>query len=550
MRKLIFILLALTALLFAGYAGFRGYRVWRQNHMVSLARQFMAKGDGRNAQLALSQVLNSNPRNLEALRLLATLAEASRSSEAVIIRGRVAQLAPASADDGLALARTALIFKDLTTASNALQRLPESARTSAGYHEVAAGLFTVTGQFKSAEDHWLKAAELEPTNKVPTLNLATLRMHETNFQVQAEARATLNELSKDPRLSCLALRELLADAARNHQTNAAMSLAAQLVAQTNSTFSDKILQLELQRESRDPAFPSHLSSLQHEAAKDAAKTYELVNWQMAKIGPADSLAWMTTLPADVQTNQPVALLCADCRNTLKDWTGLQSSLEHQNWGELEFMRHALVSRALKEQDLDSSAKTEWEAALQDASGQKEKLAAFLRLVSYWNLPSEQEQLLWIFVNQFPAERWAPELLARLLYIRGRTQGLLSLFSQLSQANPSDLAIKNNLAITALLLDASQFKPQELAREVYEKAPTNASYASTYAFALLKQKEPNEALKIIQQLKANELEKPSIAAYYAILLQATGHKNEVKKYADLAAKGPLLPEERKLLEGMN
>ena len=40
--------------------------------------------------------------------------------------------------------------------------------------------------------------------------------------------------------------------------------------------------------------------------------------------------------------------------------------------------------------------------------------------------------------------------------------------------PSSLAIKNNLAFVALLLDAQEFKPHELAREVYKLAPTNSA----------------------------------------------------------------------------
>jgi hypothetical protein len=50
-------------------------------------------------------------------------------------------------------------------------------------------------------------------------------------------------------------------------------------------------------------------------------------------------------------------------------------------------------------------------------------------------------------------------------------------------NPADLANKNNLAVTALLLNATELKPHDLAREVYQKSNTNASFASTYAFSL-------------------------------------------------------------------
>jgi hypothetical protein len=53
-------------------------------------------------------------------------------------------------------------------------------------------------------------------------------------------------------------------------------------------------------------------------------------WAMAQTGPASALAWMESLPIATRTNQPVALLIADCRNLLNDWPGLKNSIEGQD----------------------------------------------------------------------------------------------------------------------------------------------------------------------------------------------------------------------------
>jgi Flp pilus assembly protein TadD len=124
---------------------------------------------------------------------------------------------------------------------------------------------------------------------------------------------------------------------------------------------------------------------------------------------------------------------------------------------------------------------------------------------------------------------------------------MSLYSQELKRSPSDLGMKNNLAMTALLLDAQEQKPYELAREVSEKAPTNAAFVSTYAFSLHRQKKDAEALKVIERLKPQELQNPSIAGYYGLILKATGNGAKARVYLDLAAKGHLLPEEKKLFE---
>jgi Flp pilus assembly protein TadD len=98
-----------------------------------------------------------------------------------------------------------------------------------------------------------------------------------------------------------------------------------------------------------------------------------------------------------------------------------------------------------------------------------------------------------------------------------------------------------------LLEANELKPHELAREAYELAPTNASYASTYAYSLLLQQKGADALKVIEQLKPQELAHPAIAGYYAIILKATGNPAKAKTYLELSSKARLLPEEQKLFE---
>ena len=49
MRKLFVITVASVVLVFCGYAGYRAYGVWKTKHFASLAQNFLAKGDARNA---------------------------------------------------------------------------------------------------------------------------------------------------------------------------------------------------------------------------------------------------------------------------------------------------------------------------------------------------------------------------------------------------------------------------------------------------------------------------------------------------------------------
>ena len=85
----------------------------------------------------------------------------------------------------------------------------------------------------------------------------------------------------------------------------------------------------------------------------------------------------------------------------------------------------------------------------------------------------------------------------------------------------------------------------MAREVHQQAPTNSFYAATYAYSLYVQGKKAEALKVMQQLKPEELDRPSTAGYYGLMLKAAGDNAKAAIYLEKAAKAQLLPEEKKL-----
>ena len=253
------------------------------------------------------------------------------------------------------------------------------------------------------------------------------------------------------------------------------------------------------------------------------------------------------LPLSMQTNQPITMVIAEGLEGNGDWRGLTSFLQPQRWGQLEFIRLALLSRALRGQDLAVAAKAEWELTLKAAAGRKEALSILVKFAAKWKWDSEAEDILWTIVNNYPTEKGVRQALSQILFAEGRTRSLMDLFNQAVKFDPSDLLNKNNLAMTALILNAQELKPYELAHDVYEKGQTNPSYASTYAFALHLQKKDPEARKVLEKLNAQELAQPSVAGYYGIVLEATGDRVKARKYLDLTSNAHVLPEERKLFD---
>jgi tetratricopeptide (TPR) repeat protein len=550
MRKIIIILSCCVGLLLLGYSAYRGYQIWKQNHGMAMAREYFAKGDAKNTILSLQSVLHANPRNVDACRMIAGLTEAVRDQRSLIWRQRVLELDPNSITDRLALVQAAIIFQDYSLASNTLAGVAAADTKTLAYNNIAGTVALAEGQLDQAEAHFSEAIRLDPSNPVPQVNLAVVRLHRTNALDMAEARIALQRViltSTNSALCSQSRRELVNDAMRFNNITTALTLSRQLADQTNSVFADKLLRLDVLMKTQSPEFKPTLASYQREAATNPAKLFDLANWQIKRISPAETLGWLQSLPMQVRTNQPACLLAAQCQVQTGDWRGLQASIQQQNWSELEFIRHAFLARALRQQNLTEASTAEWGVALQYASQQKGTLIALFRLAAEWRWNTEAEQILWTVVNKYPEEKWATSTLSQALMTWHRTRSLMELFKTMFQRNPDDLDTKNNLAITAMLLGAQELAPYDLSREVYEKAPSNPSYASTYAFSLYLQKKYPEALKVMQQLTPKELQNPSVAGYYGLILKANGNMAQAKSFLDLSSKGQLLPEEQALFD---
>lgn len=551
MRKLIIISLSCAmALLVLGYTGYRGYQIWKEKHWLSMAKDFAVKADGRNQLLCLQQVLRTNPKNFEACSMMADLTEAARSPSALIWRQRVVESNPKQIENRLALARTALLFQNYAIATAALDGLEPSARKTADYHNLAGTVAMAMGQPTVAESHFSEAARSEPWNLIPQLNLAVVHLHSTNMINLTEARTSLQKISVSAtnlHLRNQALRELVLDAIRFNQTARALEFSSELLKQTNSAFRDRLLRLAVLHDTKSAQFSSTLATFQNEAAENDGKIFELATWQMANLDIRKTLAWLQSLPQQKQTNQNVAVVMAEAHAQLEEWPTLQATLKSQNWDDLEFLRLAFMTKALRSQNLDAAAKAEWIQSRNAAVTQKARLQMLVQFAAHWKWQSETEELLWLMVNHFPDEQASFRMLARVLYENGRTRPLLSLYQLQAKRKPDDLILKNDLAMAALLLGAPELKPHDLSREVYFKAPTNISFASTYAFALYLQGKSEDALKIFRKFKPEELENPAIAGYYGLVLNATGQKDKAQIYFNWALKSKLLPEERQLFE---
>jgi hypothetical protein len=243
----------------------------------------------------------------------------------------------------------------------------------------------------------------------------------------------------------------------------------------------------------------------------------------------------------------VRLALADCYSANKDWASLEAFLADQKWGNLEFLRLALLSQAASGQQNQIAVEANWRLAVHQAADNLGPLTTLLSLASAWHRDQAREDLLWHIGQKFHGERWTFQELARLYTAAGNTRGLNKLYSAMTSDDPSDPLPKNNLAATCLLLKHNLPRAHQLAYENYLRNPAQPIIASTYAYSLHVQGRTKEALVTFAKLSPEALETPGIALYYALLLTADGQTNIAAKYLAAASEqSNLLPEEKELL----
>jgi predicted Zn-dependent protease len=537
-----------AAVLLAGmsYGGYRWYKKTKTKRMVASARTCFAKGDYKGAGLFLRQVFDAEPENLEATKIMADLTQQLETPNSIVWRRKVAELEPHVLQHYLSWARLAILHNQYLAAEEALKAVPETNRNSAVFHHVSSGVFLGLGKPRDAETHAAEALKLDPENELYQFDLAAIRLKLGDSNLAEQARISIGKLTQDPRFGCEAMHALVRDAVAHKQSARAMALSTELQSKPCVKFRDRLEHLEILKKAQSPEVDAFLARLLPEAEKSAGDVFQLTAWMLQNDRAEAASQWLLRLPPQIKGKQPVRSAIADTYVARKEWTNLESFLANQNWGDLDPLRLALVSRALKEQGDKRKSRTTWNTAVHRASPQAETLMLLLRASESWGWSEETEDVLWRLKERPKYVGWSLKNLYARYEERGDTRSLHKVVSELIRLNPADDGAKNNFCVFSLLLDIHTDKAADYARELYQKYPTNSTVVTTYAFALHKQKKNKQAMEILKILSPEQLKEPSVAAYYGIILAESGNAAQADHYLKLAQTARLLPEERALL----
>ena len=538
-----------AGLVIAGIAfgGYRGYGVWRKSHLSKQSQDFFARGDYQSAVLVARRLLQRDPNNLPACRVMADTGELAGRSEALTWRERIVALEPNVPGNKVALAAAAMRFGQIGLARKVLDAIKTEANGSVKYHQLAGAIAVSDKNSTLAETHFANALQLEPNNQQLALNLAMVRLTSADPATKERARAELVKLAEQSALRLDALRALTSDALANNSLISAEKWAAHLKTEKSATFSDLLLYLEATHKTEEGQ--AALREAESHAAKSPAVASAFITWMNRRGMAHSALAWALGLPAEILHVQPVPLAVAEAYSFRQDWVGLQRWIEGKDWGSQEFLRLAVQSHALHHltpaDHSSMESQTAWSAALKATKSIPAHLAAIAQLAEGWGYADEAAEAWWLIANGSENAKEALTALQRLYKSKQKSHGLLRVAKRALELNPADLVAANNCASLGLLLSGDS-SARRLATKLHRENPDNAVFSTTYAFALFTEGRTTDALRMMETLKDAQLRHPAIAAYYFVMLVENGSMERAHLFLSAANRAQLLPEEQQLL----
>ena len=523
-----------------------GYRIVAKQRAMSSAREFAEKKEYFQAALSAQRVLRFNPKDLAATKLLAEMAEAVQSKEAVTLRKAISDLQPGVAEHLLKWAETAIRLKDVPGAREALSRMDAAGKNTSAYHDAAARLAGIAGQTSQVRAHVEAAAKLDPQNENYQLQLAAVHLGSPLPEVRKAATATVEQLAESPKIRREALRTLVQSSLAFGDPNKALKFAYQLMNGPESRFDDRMLTLKILGLLKRHEYWWFIAQLGADLPENDEDLVTLLTWMnnngLAKL----SLAWASEMPNDRSERVPVCVGVAEAHALLENWGPLKTMLKFQKWGDLEFQREALTARVTRQEGDEAGAHSHWNAAVTLAGERRDALSALARFASAWKWDDEYTNLLWVIARGRNEPAMALQRLLRKYTMEGNTRELLSVFNRMTELDPQNLNTKNNVAYALLILGMEADRAHMLSTEVYKADPTNAEFASTYALSQNLKGKPDLALKVLQKLSESELRIPSTALCYGIVLAAKGQEDEARVFLETAEAGRLLPQEKAMV----
>ena len=542
--------IALLLIVLVGTYGSKLYSGWHESRLLKRASAALNENDFASANRLARQVLEHERDSLPAFQILAEASEKQNSEETVSWRAQIARLQPDNIDIQLNLASAALRFGQIDLARKTLEHVAPRAQNLPAFHIVSGWLARAEGNLAEQEQQFAIAVSKDPKNDLYKFNLAAIQIRSPDGEKSAQARETLERLDQNPQFRSGALRALLNDSVDRKDLEAADRYAQQLQMSPEVSFGDYLLCLNFFHKLDAKKFDSLLEKVKPVAAHNPNDLGALMDWMNDNGLSAEVIKWMDKLPESATAKPPAAISISAAFAEQKNWSRLRRWTRSGSWGDDDYLRLAyqgFASRQSRQSSADAEFDTLWRAATHAAAEQPDHEIRLARLASKWNLPIESEELWSRLSRNPPSRREALDALYKLYRSTNELKKLYDVLQRLHEASPNEIEITFKLARLGLNIDQNTKQAQTLAKQAYDHAPNDPNCAITYAFSLYVQGRTTEGWEILRKLPVEALHEPHAAVYVAVSLLDLNQSDAAKEFIQIAKKGPIYAEEKRLLE---
>lgn len=284
-------------------------------------------------------------------------------------------------------------------------------------------------------------------------------------------------------------------------------------------------------------------------ANTAPRRILLADWMLENGCHRELIEWLDGLPReflknpDLGTRWVAALEATDHQERIFEFLGGVA------WPGREPIRHGYLARAIETMSASeaSVARLWWRRAREGALEKPALIEPYLRFLFR---RQEWEQIIKL-LEQAPASfREAPT--NRQAYLAaleglGKTQPLFRETVRLWEADPDNVALRNNAAALGLLLGLREDEFIRLANENFDRHPDHPDLAATWALAHV-DRDPAMVLERLEPLVRRHPRHDGLALYFGEAHRRLGKANPLEmRLHELLVSPSLFPEEKQRLE---
>ncbi len=512
-------------------------------HQFASAQEALADGQEDEAYQLVSNALDYCPDSLPALKFAADLADRLESPDRLRLRMQVAAAKPQSSYQQVKLADTALDLGSIRLAAETLDQIPAAARNTAAYLATAAKLDFIQGNQNEAEELLKRAVVVSDGSPEYLVRLAELQV----MMGAGDASQIIAELVQLPQLEPKIQLRVLRAGAENQRadSSARFEYAQQAITLDVVEFRDYCNYISLCSHARAEADQLVTNLLERIQKPEIIHRVGLFALQIGHTG-AVKQAIDNMRQRGLESPHLLALE-AGLLTKEASWQQLLVLLSSTDWEQLDYLRGAYNSLALRNSGGSAAWKSFWSEAIRDAANSSGSLQLLLETVSNWpRWEVETIGALWQFVGSGRNVTQALDgLYSRYKDLRD-AGGMLRVIDEQLMRNPNDPLLKSEYARLSLLRRIQVERAIQLAAEAFRELPDSTYTRVTHAFAQSAAGDHQQALKEMSRLNPAALEDSKVAAYMAIILSRSELLTPAQQFAEIARSSPLLVEEEKLL----